>query len=220
MSKASRHYQMYFENDRVTNSVNRLSANIKFAGRKHGLKTISIVSPNKGEGKTMVVSNLAKSIASNGSSVLMVDADIYQHTIADIFREHRKDTIGNYFEGNCNIEDVIISTPIKNLYFLDLATYIKSIADLVNLNCFNSLMEILHNNFDYVIFDTPPVTPCVEGIIISSLCDETIIVVKEKGTTEESLDNALHQLKGANINILGCVLTFSKSNKHKYDYGY
>jgi Mrp family chromosome partitioning ATPase len=59
-------------------------ANLDLSRRNPGVRTIMVTSPRSGEGKSMVASNLAISLAQVGRRVLLVDADLRRPTLHEV----------------------------------------------------------------------------------------------------------------------------------------
>ena len=197
-------------NSRINNATENLISSLVFANHEHASKAISILSPENGDGKSTVALNLAVSLSKKGANVLIVDSDINNHVSAEVLNCENKYGIIDVLLNKCKIEEAIIPTLYKNLYFLDFTKDIYSISELLYNDIFNNMFQVLKNNFDYIIVDTSSTDNCVESLGISKIVDSVIIVIKENKTKEESISNLIDQLKLIKANILGLVLTHAK----------
>lgn len=205
----------------VTNAFKTLFANIRFAAVDGEIKTIVIVGCGVSEGKTMTSLNLANAIASSGNKVLIVEGDMRKSSIGDLLGVKPDYGIFSILSGACTPKDACVETKINNLYFLDSEHNIPSPPDLLSTERFAALVDNLHDNFDYVIFDTPPLGSFVDGAIIANLVDATIVVVRQGKARRADVNEIIKQLHTANANILGTVLTFSTEASEKdYYYAY
>ena len=74
---------------REAEAFRRLRTPLLFSPYHEGAKTIVITSPMAGEGKSLVVSNLATAIAQTGQKVLIVDADCHAPQSAQVLQQVR-----------------------------------------------------------------------------------------------------------------------------------
>lgn len=83
----------------------------------------------------------------------------------------------------------------------------------------------LKKEFDFIIFDLPPVNVVADGLVISQLVQGMVVVVRQDYGNRRSLSVAVRRLQYLNVKILGFVMTYSHTEKkaykyHKYGYGY
>lgn len=218
MNKNNKHLTFYniLENKELNTAANKIAANVRFKDLSSPMKSIAVSSPTKNEGKTTVAISLAGCFADAGFRTLLVDTDIHQHSISHMFRNFNRVSAYDVFSGACSLENAIYSTEKQNLYFLDCVKSISSIPELLGTVEFNNMFNVIKNNFDRVIFDTPPVLPCIDGTMISAVCDGAIIVVRQYKTKKEEIVRLKEQMDIAHVNILGSVINFSDKSEYKY----
>lgn len=205
----------------VGNAFKTLFANIRFAAVDKEIKSLVVVGSGVSEGKTMVSVNLANAIASAGHRVLLIEGDMRKHSLGGILNIKPEYGIFNILTGGCTIEQACVETHVENLYFLDCENQIPSPPDILSTDRFASLVDILQDKYDYVIFDTPPLSSFVDAALISNLVDGTIICVRQGKAKKTEVAEIVKQLRTANANILGSILTFSKDASEKdYYYAY
>src|SRR5690554_7546484 len=93
----------------------RIRLNIEFSSYENDSKVLLITSPNKKEGKTTIAANIAISLAMNGRKVLLVDGNIKNPMIHQLFKI--KNTIGltNFLIGQKEIFESINQSPLRRL---------------------------------------------------------------------------------------------------------
>ena len=120
-------------------AFNRLAANLKFYCLNKNVKTISITSSIKNEGKSTIAACLAASLTENNSKVLLVDTDIHHKSLTTIFKSSTTQNIQAVLAGVSPLEKAIDATEIKNLYFFDCASGVANLPELISSNEFNSI---------------------------------------------------------------------------------
>ena len=78
----------------------------------------------------------------------------------------------------------------------------------MNLNKIKALITEMHEDYDMVLFDTPPILPVTDAVAISFLqVDGTVLVYQVGRIGRNALKRAKFLLDHAQANILGVVLT-------------
>lgn len=204
----------------VENAAKTLFANIRFMSPDAPIKSLAITSSVPNEGKSTVAVSLAQAIATSGKQVLLVEADMRRRTLASVLKVRPKAGSYSVITGDVSLNDAIASTTDPNLFFLDVEPNIPNPADIIASKRFKKLVVMLENNFDYVIFDTPPVGTFVDAAVLSTMVDGVIMTVKTGSTKRTELQEAYEQLKKADANILGVCANFCESVNSEYYYEY
>lgn len=207
-----------------------LRTNLQFESINNTIKKLIITSSIPGEGKTTVALNLAISLAENGQKVLLVDTDF------------RKPQLHKYLKLESNkiggLTTVLAGlSPIENCiaHFSDLCIYVLTAGpippnptELLSSPKFKELVDKLSDQYDYIIFDTPPVSVVTDAAILSRICDGVLFVLRHNFTTHEIASIAKENLEKVDAKILGCIFNafnVKKTNKsykyyHYKKYGY
>ena len=220
MAKKSKKILARFEHPQLSNASKTLLANIRFASADEKVKTIVVTSSEQNEGKTIVSTNLANAIATAGKKVLIVECDMRRRSLGKLLDVHPANGLYAALSGSASLNDAILPTHIPNLYFLDAEPNIPSPADILSTKRFASLVDKLRDSFDYVIFDTPPVSLFVDAAILSSLVDGTLLVIRQNQTKRSLVAKCAQQLRVADARILGTVMTFCTDDESSYYYAY
>lgn len=209
-------------NDQVflQNSVKTLVANIRFASVDNPIRVIGVTSSIPNEGKSTTSYALAQALANGGQSVLLIDCDLHRRSLANMIGVHAQAGIYGVLSGQVAIEDAAVSTPTKGLYFLDCEPHIPNPVDILSSRRFKNFIAQMREKYTYVVVDTPPLTAFVDGAVISQNVDGMLLVVRQDQTKRDEVLGAYDQLKKADANIIGCVLTFADNEKSDYYYSY
>ena len=86
-------------------------------------------------------------------------------------------------------------------------------------------LEVLSEEFDFILLDLPPVTAVSDPLVVAPLVSGMIVVVCQDYTNRRALDETVRQIEFSNAKLLGFVMNRSniqeKSRKHygkKYGY--
>ena len=85
---------------------------------------------------------------------------------------------------------------------------------------FREVIDKLAQNYDRVIFDSPPVAPVTDATILSSIADGVLLVIRSSVTRKELIGKAVALLSAVNSNIVGAVLNDVDLNSRQNGYHY
>ncbi len=176
-------------------------------------RSILVTSALPKEGKSVTVANLAVAFSQLGERILIVDADLRRPRLHQIFLTDKNEGLSNYLTGNLAIKDAIQKTDIENIFLLPSGPIPPNPSELLNSKKMKHLMDETKDNFDYVFFDTPPVLAVIDPLIVSSLSDATMFVIKAGKTARKPFLNAIDELHKANANILGVLFNELRMKK-------
>lgn len=184
------------------------------------IKTILVTSSEMNEGKTTVISSLAKCFSElEGKKILLIDCDLRRPSI------HREFNLDNEKGLIDAITDGSFKEHIKTVDNLDILTTgkkTKKPAELLESDLMKSFIEEVKEYYDYIFIDSPPVSRVNDACIIAKYIDGTIII---SSSNEVSIDLAKltkKRLSKVNANFIGVILNKFKDEDniyHKY-YGY
>lgn len=177
----------------VQNAAKTLMANIRFASVDDPIRTLVMTSSVPNEGKSTVSVNLAKAIATSGKRVLLVECDMRRRSLADMLEAHARNGLYAVLSDQVSLNAAVVSTDQQNLDFLDAEPHIPNPADILASKRFARLVAVLEREYDFVIFDTPPVGTFVDAAVLSTLVDATVLVVRDNFTKRAEVLNAHDQ---------------------------
>ena len=198
-------------------AYNVLRTNLKFCSVGSQFKTIAVTSCIPGEGKTTTALNLSISLAKSGMKVLFLDADLRKPQKLGF--ENNKG-LSNLISGDAIFKDIINFTNVDKLHIISCGQIPPNPAEMINSARFRSTIADLAQMYDMVIIDTPPISSVIDGAIIASLTDATILVIKYKSVDYKLVQRAREQLAKANAKIIGVVLNKLQKREYKNYYSY
>lgn len=186
-------------------------------------KVILVTSTVSGEGKSFISANLAISLSLLGKKVVIVGLDIRKPGLNKVFNISRKEQgITQYLSNpEKNLMDLIQPSGVSiNLYILPGGTVPPNPTELLARDGLDKAIEILKNNFDYVILDTAPVGMVTDTLLIGRVADLSVYVCRADYTrkAEFTLINELAENK--KLPNLCTVINGLDLQKKKYGYYY
>jgi len=209
----------------VSEAYRVLRTNIQFSSIDKPIKSIVITSTGPMEGKTTTVVNLAVVFAQAGSRVLLIDADLRKPKIHKYFKISNNRGLTNYLKSHTELMDTIRHDIIKNLHVLTSGIIPPNPSELLNSNAMKNFLNEVKEEYDLVLFDSPPVGSVTDASIISAYVDGTVLVVRSGKVEVDAVQKAKEALENVNANILGVVLNnldkkILGNNYYYYQYYY
>ena len=204
----------------VQNSAKTLFANIRFLSPDKPIRSIAITSSVPAEGKTTTTVQLAEAIASSDKTVLLVECDMRKHDLSSVLHAHCPVGLYAVMTEEEDLDEAVVETDTPNMFFLDIEPSIPNPTDIISSDSFKNLTKKLAENYDYVLYNTPPVGTFVDAAVLSTLMDGTLFVVRMNSTKRDEVVNAFEQLRKAGGNVIGSVATFCEEMGSQYYYGY
>ena len=183
-----------------------LRTNIEFNRKSADANAITIVSGGAGEGKSTTLVNLAYICAQGGYNTLMIDGDLRRPKLHTFFDINNSVGLTNYLTTALQLEDVILQTPIENLYFMPSGILPADAAGILNSRRMSELIADVKNRFDLVLIDSPPILGVSDASVLASEVDLTIIVIQHRKLPRTMLMRVKQAIENVGGNLLGVVL--------------
>lgn len=198
--------------------IKKLRTNVSFLN----VKVISVTSVVGKEGKTMISFWLAKTLASTGKRVILVDGNLRSKHKDSIFHinkniDKKKDLnaqipeqeqlIGlvEYLNNEANIQDIIY----RSNFDLDLilsGNVANNPSELLSYPSVDELFQYLRDNYDYVIVDTPAAGEVTDATIMSEYSDGCLLVMEPHVTDGKFAMKVKEQIENSGSKVLGAVI--------------
>jgi len=177
-----------------------------YSAHGQGHKVIQITSPNPGDGKTTLASNLAVSIANSGKSVLIVDSDFRRPRVHRFFG--LKNTVGLscLIAEKAEIPEACQETAIPNLWAITCGERTQSPADVLTSARLVQLLDMLKEKYDFVIVDSPPLLAVTDPSVVASRVDGVLLVIRLSKNARHAALRAAEMLRSLGAEILGTVV--------------
>ena len=192
--------------------------NVLFSSAEEGGRALVVTSTAPREGKSLVSSNLAISLAQAGQRTLLVDADLRKPKAHDIFGLSQEPGLSNVLVGDAPMSAAVRETTVPGLSVLAAGRIPPNPTELLGAPRFRELMTTLRTHFDWIIVDTPPVMAVADATLVAHLATGVVFVVGAEMTSRHAAKRALDQLEHVHAKFVGGVL--NKVDLHRNPYYY
>lgn len=196
---------IFNENSKIYEVYRNIRTNIVFSKENENIKSILVTSYQKNEGKTTVASNIAIALSNIGKNVLIIDGDLRNPNINNVFNAKNDVGISNIF--NNNVELSLYTKNVKeNLDILTAGKSTNKSSEIISSIFMKRAIEKFKELYDYVIIDSHSLNLVSDASVLSTYCDGTILVASSGEVNIEDIKLAKENLINMGANILGVVL--------------
>jgi len=206
--------------DPIAEAFRSISTFIMLSSATKPPKTILVTSPGEREGKTTICINIASALAESMGKGIIIDADMRRPKLHHSFAVDNKNGLSTCLAGLADftgIEDLLIKpTSVNGLSILTSGPAPANPSRLLHSKRMKDLLDALYDIFNFVIIDAPPLMGMPDSMVLSSIVDGTILVVKAGETPRNAITSAKQIFGSVNSNLLGVVLNGVKTSDLKY----
>jgi capsular exopolysaccharide synthesis family protein len=183
-----------------------LRTNIEFNRKNPEDNAITLVSGGAGEGKSTTLVNLAYICAQGGYTTLMIDADLRRPRLHTFFDINNSVGLTNYLTTELMLEDVILQSPVDNLYLMPSGILPADAAGILNSRRMSELIQDVKQRFDLVLVDSPPILGVSDASVLASEVDLTMIIVQHRKLPRNMLVRVKQAVENVGGHVIGVVL--------------
>ncbi len=192
------------------------------AKQGQGHKIVLVTSPEPGDGKSTISSNLAVTLAQSGKSVLLIDADMRRPTVNKLFGLAREMGLSDMLlESQHDVDDIVKRVAVEGgtLHVMTSGVCPTDPGERLLSTRFENLISMLRDKYEWIIIDSPPVLAVTDSATLSRFVDGVVLVVRMNGRSRMAAIRATETLRSLGATLIGVVANGIDPTKHG-GYGY
>ncbi len=183
----------------------------------HPPRSLLVTSVGPEDGKTVTATNLAISLAQSEYSVMIVDSDLRKPRVHKVFSLHNGKGLSTYLAGASDM-DIIQEGPLPNLHVITAGPVPPNPAELLSSQRMKDLIIRLMDKYDIMLLDSSPILSVADSLILGSMTEGTILVVRAGKTTYEEARRCLKSLQDLKADVKGMIINALDLKKRDYYY--
>ncbi len=205
----------------IAEASRSIRTNLLFMAPDKPYRTLLVTSSGPSEGKTTVATCIATAMAQAGKRVLLIDCDLRRPRMHKVFRPRGSD-VGPGLTGALleDAQDPVLSTEVPNLSFIPAGAIPPNPSELLQSERFKAFLAKMLTRFDQIILDSPPVVAVTDAVILSTVVDGTVMVVRAYKTGKDLAKHGIRLLRDVGANVAGIVLNSVNMQRDEYQYSY
>ncbi|NUO79758.1 AAA family ATPase [candidate division KSB1 bacterium] len=186
----------------------QLRNTVLLAHELQGVRSVLVTGASEGSGATAIAATLALGLSMDQKKeVLMIDANVQRPQLHKLFRLLKSDSLRSA-SGSSGAFDMAEVSGLPNLRVI-------SASGLANGLTFDtkrlaSVLPALHEAFDFIVVDAPPLNSNAEILLLSMHLNSVIVVAEAERTSTTEIAALVQELQRAKAKLLGVVLNRQK----------
>ena len=202
--KATQVYQRFAYKEAFRN----LYTSLRFLNTDDNLRALALTSCTPNEGKSLVNVLLAKTIAELGQRVLLIDCDMRKPQVHHRLGLNNLVGLSTLLSEDRQWQQSLVTVPgYENWWVLPAGLRPPDPTRLLSSDRMQKLMVEINESkqFDFVLFDTPPVIGLADTALLSQHLDGLILLVSLDRVDRDLPKAALERITAAGAPMLGIV---------------
>jgi capsular exopolysaccharide synthesis family protein len=197
-----------------------LAARLRGIQDQRKIKRLLITSTVKEEGKTVLSTNIAISLAKGGQRVLLMDGDCHQGNVERLLGAEGAQGLADWWRAHGALPLQEYMTGIRGLplWLLPSGGNMEQPIEMLQSERLAELISQLSNLFEWVVIDSPPLAPLADGSVWAKVVDAILLVARDRKTPKRLLRRVPDALDPSKL--LGIVLNDCVDPDQQYYDGY
>ena len=196
-------------------SIDNIRSTLLHHAQQNGIKVVLVTSSLEKEGKTTVSSQLAASLARTGRRVILVDVDLRRPSAHRMFDRPLNPGMAEFLRKKLPLDEVITTTRVENLWMISAGTPHPEAIIALAQNGLEKPMELLREQFDFIVVDSGPVLTDADVLVVGRLCDGVVLSVLRDVSRLPWVYEACERLRMVDIPLIGAILNGVSFGKYR-----
>ncbi|HSU17079.1 GumC family protein [Longimicrobium sp.] len=201
-----------------------LRTSLTFSSTDKPPQVVVVSSALPGDGKSTSASNLAVTLAQQGTRTLVVDGDLRRGLLHTIFGLKQEPGLTHVLLERATLDEAIREVPINGtehvLHVLPAGVFPPNPSEMLGSERMRNLLLTLRERYEMVIFDAPPLNLVTDAAVLGTLADSTVLIARAGSTDKGALHHAAAQLHHLRAPLGGIVLNDFRVSAGRYYGGY
>jgi receptor protein-tyrosine kinase len=167
---------------------------------------MSVVSVDRGDGKSFILSNLAVAFSQLGERTVLVDADLRHPTQHEIFGLPNRMGLSGVLSGRADLSELAAAQGLENLSVLSAGALPPNPQELLGRTNFSRLLNQLSLRYDVILVDTSAAQYYGDALVAARRVGGALLLARAGRTGQGELAQLCRTLSQAGIAVLGSTL--------------
>jgi len=169
-------------------------------------KTLVVISPGKGEGRSFMAANLAIVFSQLGERTLLIDADLRTPRQHELFNLGRGAGLSDLLAGRANAQAVVRITSLVDLSVLPAGAVPPNPQELLGRPAFAELLRSSNSYYDVVIIDTPAAKEYADAQTVAARAGAALMLARKNQSSMSDIAELSQNVQHSGATIVGSVL--------------
>jgi chain length determinant protein tyrosine kinase EpsG len=169
-------------------------------------KVLAVVSPDTGDGRSVLAANLAVAFAQLGEHTLLIDADMRRPRQHRLFGHGNGPGLAQVLSGRSGIEAAERVSYFDSLWLLSAGAAPPNPLELLSRLTLPALLHEARKRFKIVLLDTPANSRGSDARITAARADGVLALVRQDRTRLADFEGLCRVMRGSGAQVAGTVL--------------
>lgn len=202
---------LFTDNSKAFNLDNYFSIfnNINALSSDRTVSSITMGTVDAKQGQSIISIYLAKAATMVGKKVLLVDMNLREPKLHSYLGLENKQGVSDVIFNNIPLNEVIQTSKLDNLFLLTAGSETKNPVGILSSPKMANLTETFQQDFDFVIYNTPPLAEFSDGKIVTPLTEGLVLIIGLGKTKTDNLEKVMNDLQISKLSVLGMIINKS-----------
>lgn len=205
--------------DTAVESLRSFRTSLQFALIEGGTKCIGITGPTPACGKSFIAANVSTLLAQAGKRVLLVDGDLRRGMLYKAFGVEQSSGLSDVLSGHMSAAEATKRSGVDGLELITTGKRPPNPAELLLTQRFADLKTEVDGDYDYVLFDLPPLLNVTDASIVASHLAATFLVVRSDHSTSSEVQQSIKRMNRDGLRLNGAIFNGLRLDRHRHGYG-
>jgi succinoglycan biosynthesis transport protein ExoP len=182
---------------------------------QHQSSIYTCLSLNQEEGTSTFITNALSALKGNPQKKILVDLNVWNPLTQKIISNNGQG-LWDVMEGDCTLKEAIVTDSPFPFHILPIGGWQKANKSLFQEFGLDAMVQILRKDYEFIMFDSPPLMLSTDAKFISQLADVTVLVVTAEEVREKELFRAVKTLDHIGVEVISVILNRVKLKRGKY----
>ncbi|PID59223.1 MAG: hypothetical protein CR986_07025 [Ignavibacteriae bacterium] len=184
---------------------------LRYGNLDKKLKTVFVTSGKDEEGKSLIASNIALTLANKGNKVLIVDTDVLAPQQHKNFNIKSTPSLAHYLFREKKLNEIINNSYNPNLDIITSIEIPQEPSVILSSDRMKNFMDEVNESYDFVIYDSCSLSAINEVAILAANTNETLLVIRGGKSKISDVIETANILKQNGISKFNVILNEIKA---------
>ena len=182
---------------------------------QHQSSIYSCLSLNQEEGTSTFITNALNALKGSSQKKILLDLNVWNPLTPKIISNNGRG-LWDVMEGACTLKEAIVTDSPFPFHILPIGGWQKANKSLFQEFGLDAMVQILRQDYEFIMVDSPPLMLSTDAKFISQLADVTVLIVTAEQVREKELFRAVKTLDKIGVEVISVILNRVKLKRGKY----
>lgn len=179
---------------------------LRFFTGEEKRKSLAILSPERGEGRSYIAANLAVVFSQLGAHTLLIDADMRNPKQDKLFNLHNRAGLSSVLAKRETANAVQRVPNLLDLSVLTSGPTPPNPQELIGRPLYSKFLEELEAEYDVILIDTPPCSEFAEAQTMAARAGSALMIARKNYSKVDLMQDQIENLMQSGVHVVGTML--------------